>query len=138
MTNIPRFQEVVIPILRQALPPEVTVSSWVNDIDFRTYPIANLRRLGGYRDRAHSGMMDHPVVELTVFSDEGLVETEDLYIAALDALLAAAKAQTQVDSGYIAYVSETMGMTQFSSLFQDTWRVQGLIKLGIRPNLRKE
>lgn len=131
----PRLQEVVLPILRDALPDEVTVSSWVDDIDYRTYPIVNVRRLGGFRDRDKSRMMDHPVIELTAFGDVGLIETEELYIQAFDALLDAARSQKVVDTGRLAYVQETMGMTQFGSLFVDTWRVQGLIKLGIRPNI---
>lgn len=138
MREMVRFQEVVIPILRAALPPEVTVSSWVDDIDYRTYPIVNVRRLGGTRDRDHSSWLDHPVIEMTALGDEGLIETEDLYIKALDALYDASRTQTVVDAGSIAYVTETMGMTQFSSLFQDSWRVQGLLKLGIRPAPRKD
>lgn len=133
----PRFQTVIIPVLRQALPEDVTVSSWVNDIDYRHYPIVNIRRLGGYRDRDHPSGMDHPVMEMTVIHNEGLIEAEELYAQSLDALFAARHGQIVVDNGSIAYVKETMGMTQFSSLFQDTWRVQGLIQVGIRP-LRKE
>lgn len=134
----PRVQQVVMPILRQALPADVTVSSWVNDIDYREYPIVHIRRLGGYRDRDNPRLYDHPVIEMTVLGSEGLIETEELYNAAYMALVEAAKAQTVVNDGYITYVQETMGMTQFGSLFQDTYRVQGLIKLGIRPNPRKE
>lgn len=133
MTTVPRVQEVVIPILRAALPPEVTVSSWVNDIDYREYPIVNIRRLGGTRDKKFSRWMDHPVIEMTVLGNEGLIETEQLFHDALDALYEAARKQTVGDKGYLAYVTETMGMTQFSALFQDTWRVQGLIKVGVRP-----
>lgn len=132
--TIPRVQKVVMPILRQALPDNVTVSSWVNDIDYREYPIVNIRRLGGYRDRDNPLLFDHPVIEMTVLGAEGLVETEELYSAAFEALNEAARKQTVVDDGYITYVQETMGMTQFGALFQDTFRVQGLIKLGIRPN----
>ena len=130
--TVGRVQEVAIPILREAL-PHAHVSSWVDDIDYRTYPIVNIRRLGGTRDKDHAKWYDHPVIEMTVLGDEGLVETEDLYIDALNALFDAAKHQTMTDKGYITYVRETMGMTQFGSLFEDSWRVQGLIKLGIRP-----
>lgn len=131
----PRVQRVVIPILRQALPDHVTVSSWINDIDYRDYPIVNIRRLGGFRDADQPLLYDHPVIELTALGAEGIVETEELYSAAFRALVDAARNQTVVDDGYITYVKETMGMTQFSSLFQDTYRIQGLIRLGIRPNL---
>lgn len=133
MANTPRFQEVVIPILRAAIPSDVTISSWVNDIDYRTYPIINVRRMGGYRDRDRPEQLDHPVIEMTVLGDVGLIETEDLYIEALDALFDAAKNQIPTPAGRISYIRETMGMTQFGSLFDATWRVQGLIQLGIRP-----
>src|SRR5699024_2322294 len=62
----------------------------------------------------------------------------DLFHQALDALYEAARNHTVVDAGYLTYVKETMGMTQFSSLFVDSWRVQGLIRLGVRPNSLKE
>lgn len=122
-----------MPILREALPPEVTVSSWVDDIDYREYPIVNIRRLGGYRDLGLSRKLDKPVIEMTVYHDVGLVEAEKLYSDALDAILEAWQTQKVVDSGYISNVRETMGMTQFPSPYQDSFRVQGLIQLGIRP-----
>mgnify|MGYP003408520724 CR=1 FL=1 len=122
-----------MPILRDSLPEDVTVSSWINDIDYRTMPIVNIRRLGGTRARDKPRHLDNPVIELTVFGDVGLVETEDLYIEALEALYSAARSQTLTPKGRISYVRETMGMTQFSSLIDATWRVQGLIQLGIRP-----
>lgn len=130
---IPRFQQVVIPILRDALGPDVAVRSWVDDIDFRTYPIINVRRVGGVRDGSHPDKLDHPVVEMTAYTDEGLIETEELYAAALEALYEAHRRQTLTPAGYISNITETMGATQFSSLFIDTWRVQGLIRLGVRP-----
>lgn len=129
----PRFQEIVIPILREALPEHVTVTSWVPDIDYRDYPIVNVRRLGGPRNNTMPFHLDMPVIELTAYHHEGLPEAEELYTLALDALFRARKEQKVVDSGYLTHVSETMGMTQFSSLFQDTYRVQGLIQLGVRP-----
>ena len=130
----PRVQEVVLPILRDALGPEVTVSSWVNDIDYREYPIVNVRRLGGPRHTGMPEFMDSPVIEMTVHHGEGLVEAEELYTRALSALFEARRTQKVVDRGYLARVRETMGMTQFSSLFQDAFRVQGLIEVVVRPN----
>lgn len=129
----PRFQEIVIPLLRRALPPEVQVVSWVPDVDHRDYPIINVRRLGGPRERNKPFHLDKPVIEMTVYHHEGLPEAEELYTRALDALFTAKQNQTVVDRGYLTFVNETMGMTQFGSLFQDTYRVQGLIQLGIRP-----
>lgn len=131
--RFPRLQDVVIPILREALPEEVHVTSWTPDIDYRTFPIINIRRLGGFRHRGRPYDLDLPVIEMTVYDDKGLVETEDLYIEAMNALFDAQRTQKQVDYGYISHVRETMGMTQFPAQAMDTWRVQGLIQVGIRP-----
>ncbi|AEV52092.1 hypothetical protein [Rhodococcus phage RGL3] len=131
--SVPRFQQVLLPILRDGLGPEVAVRSWIDDIDHRTYPMVNIRRVGGVRDESHPDKLDHPVVEMTAYGNEGLIETEELYSEALDVLYAAHKRQILTPAGYISNITETMGMTQFSSLFIDTWRVQGLIRLGIRP-----
>jgi len=135
--TFPRFQEVVVPILRDAIGDEAHISTWVDDVDYRNYPIVNVRRLGGYRSRNRWSGLDMPVIEMTAYHDEGLIEAEELYNKALEALFDAKDNQKVVDAGSISYMRETMGMTQFSSLFQDTWRVQGLIQLGIRPNRRR-
>lgn len=129
----PRVQEVVLPLLRAALPEDVHVSSWIPDIDYREYPIVNIRRLGGYRDSSMPTMLDKPVVEITAYHTDGIEATEALYTRVLDALFAAHREQRVVNRGYISFIRETMGMTQFSSLFQDTWRIQGLIQIGVRP-----
>ncbi|AQP30879.1 tail terminator [Rhodococcus phage AngryOrchard] len=131
--SVPRFQQVLLPILREGLGPGVAVRSWIDDIDQRTYPMVNIRRIGGTRDGNFPNKLDHPVVEITAYTDEGLIETEELYSQALDVLYAAQRKQILTPAGYITNITETMGMTQFSSLFIDTWRVQGLIRLGIRP-----
>lgn len=132
MAFMPRVQRVVIPILRDAL-PGVKVGSWVEDVDFRDFPMLNIRRIGGFRNSKFPTKLDLPVIELTAFGTEGLVETEKLYSDALEALYQAVKEQTVTEYGYLCSIKETMGMTQFSSLFMDSWRVQGLIELGVRP-----
>jgi len=129
---MPRVQSIVIPILRAAL-PGVKVGSWVEDIDYRQFPMINVRRLGGFRHDTKPEELALPVIELTAFTDVGLPETEELYEDALSALYEAVRRQTQTSAGYLHSIKETMGATQFSSLFQDSWRVQGLIQLGIRP-----
>lgn len=135
--TFPRFQEVLVPILRDAIGDEAHVATWVDDIDYREYPIVNIRRLGGYRSRNRWSGLDMPVIEMTVYHDAGLIEAEELYIKALEALFDARDNQKVVDAGSITHIRETMGMTQFSSLFQDSWRVQGLIQLGVRPTRRR-
>jgi len=127
-----RVQEVLLPILRNALGDEVQVSSWVADIDYREYPVVNIRRLGGERAKRQPYKLDRPVIEITAYSAEGLPECEELYNKALKALFDSVGRDFTGGRGYVCYVHENMGMTQFSSLFQDTWRVQGLVVVGIR------
>jgi hypothetical protein len=133
MSKMPRVQAVVLPLLRDALPPEITVSSWVADIDYRTFPILNVRRVGGKRHLRRPTQLGLPVIEMSVYGTVGLPETEQIYEDALEALFEAVRLQTQTPAGYLHSMKETMGMTQFSSLFMDSWRVQGLIQLGVRP-----
>ena len=128
--NMPRVQEVVIPVLRELL-PGVTVGSWIADTDYRTFPIINVRRLGGLAPDVKR--LDHAVIELTAYSREGLEETEDLYLDARQILWDMVDKQTVTPSGYLHSFLETFGPTQFDSPFNDSWRVQGLIQLGVRP-----
>lgn len=133
MASMPRVQKIVVPILR-ADPrlAGVTVTTWVPDIDFREFPILNVRRIGGGRNTTLPFLHSSPVIELTAFSDESLIKCEELYETALDVLYDAAHRQVVTEHGYIQSMFETMGATQFSSLFQDSWRVQGLIRLAVR------
>ncbi|MGB0969734.1 MAG: hypothetical protein ACPGVG_02050 [Mycobacterium sp.] len=133
MTEMPRVQAVVLPILR-AYPAldGVTIGSWTEDIDYRTLPMINVRRLGGLRHETRPTLLDRPVIEMTVYHSKGIVETEDLYADALEALYAAAKNQTQTEAGYLHSIKETMGQTQSRSEFIASWKVQGHIALGLR------
>lgn len=134
MAGLPRIQEVVLPILRED--PNlagVTVVTWVPDIDFRDFPMINVRRIGGSRHASRPRELAIPVIELTVYSKESLIDAERLYEKALDALYDAVREQKQTPKGYLHSIRETMGATQFSSLYMDSWRVQGLIQLGLRP-----
>lgn len=129
--EFPRAQDVVLPILRSAL-PGVHVCSWIPDIDYRRYPVVGVRRMGGGRSQDSPGLMDNPLLELSVYGDVGLPETERLYMRALEALYEARARQVLTPAGHIVYVKEVMGQTQFQSHFQDTYRVQGLIQVGVR------
>ena len=133
MPKMPRVSSVVLPILRAAL-PDVTVTTWGADIDYRQFPFINVRRVGGIRHAIRPEQLDKAVIEMTAYGSEGLPETELLYVSALEALYRAVREQTLTDTGYLHSMKETMGMTQFSSPFQDSWRVQGLIQLGVRPS----
>lgn len=134
MASTPRIQEIVLPILRAdpAL-AGVTVVTWVPDIDFREFPMINIRRIGGSRHEKRPTKFSTPVIEMSVFSKESLIEAERIYETALDSLYEAVRNQTQTPKGYLHSMRETMGATQFSSLYMDSWRVQGLIQLGLRP-----
>ncbi len=129
--RMPRIQEVLIPALRDEF-PEAKVGSWVEDIDFRTYPIINIRRLGGLA--VDPQMLDRAVIELTVFGDEDLPTTEDLLYRVREFIYQMHRSQTVVSGGSINSYRETLGPTQFDSPFEDTWRVQMLIQLGVRPS----
>jgi hypothetical protein len=135
---MPRPQAVLLPLLRAAL-PGVHCGSWVEDVDYREFPIINIRRMGGERHDRRPNELALSVVEMTAYGNVGLVETELLYEQALEALYDAVLHQTQTPAGYLHSIKETMGATQFSSLFMDSWRIQGLIQFGIRPpRLTKE
>lgn len=135
MSKMPRIQSVVLPILRARFSDwqEHQVGSWVEDIDFRTFPLINVRRFGGPRHATRPKQLAFPTVELTVYDTEDLETTEEIYEDALEALYDAVKYQIQTPAGYLHSINETMGATQLDAPFMDSWRVQGLIRLGVRP-----
>jgi hypothetical protein len=133
MASLPRVQKVAAEIFRNDPRMEgVEITTWVPDVDYRKFPMINLRRIGGIRNPNAPKLHTLPVIEMSAFSGAGLVECEELYEDALDVLFDAVRNQTQTEHGYIVSMYETMGATQFSSLFQDSWRIQGLIRLGVR------
>jgi hypothetical protein len=132
MSKLPRVASIILPILRDAF-PSAQVTTWIPDVDYRVFPMIQVRRIGGTRHETRPTLLGTPVIELTVYTIEGLPETEQLYEDVLEVLYDAVAKQKQTDAGYLHSIKETLGATQFSSLFQDSWRVQGLIQLGIRP-----
>lgn len=128
--RMPRVQSIILPVLREAL-PGVTIGSWYRDVDYRTFPILNIRRLGGVGPDPKR--LDLPVIEMTAYTQESLPATENLYMDAREVLLDMVERQTVTPSGYLHSFTETMGPTPFDSPFEDSWRVQGLIQLGVRP-----
>ncbi len=129
-----RVQEVIFPVLREQLAenhPGLTVCSWVPDVDKRTYPILNVRRLGGLAKDMRR--LDRAVIEITAYHRDGLIECDDLYHDARTVLWDMWEKQITTPAGSVSRIFETMGPTQFDSPFDDTWRVQGLIQLSIRP-----
>lgn len=133
MASLPRPQRIVAPLLRADPRLEgVTVTTWIPDIDYREFPMINIRRIGGIRNPKSPLLHGLPVIEMSAYTTDSLISCEELYETALDVLYEAVENQTETDEGHLQSVYETMGATQFSSLFQDSWRVQGLIRLGVR------
>jgi hypothetical protein len=131
VTEIPRVQEIIIPLLRTAF-PTVQVVSWVPEIDDRQYPIMNVRRAGGYP--VDPRLLDRGTVELTSYGNVNLEETEQLLKRTQIALWDAVQNQTVVPGvGYLHSYRQTFGPTQFDSPYDNTWRVQSLVQFGFRP-----
>lgn len=129
--RMPRIQEVVLPLLKAEL-PGVQVVSWVPDVEDREFPIINVRRLGGLE--VDVDMYDRAVIELTAYTDTNIVDCENLCLDAKQVLWDAWKLQTVVPTkGSIGSFYTTLGPTQFDSPYDDTYRVQTLIQLGLRP-----
>lgn len=130
--DMPRVQSVILPHLRAEL-PGVTVVSWIPRVDVREFPLLQVRRLGGrLKDPIR---LDLPVIELTAYTRGGLEATEDLLLDARQVLWEMVDRQVVIPGvGYLHSFFETMGPTQFDSPFEDSWRVQGLIQLGVRPS----
>ncbi|AGK87500.1 tail terminator [Mycobacterium phage HINdeR] len=144
MAELSRIQKVVLPLLRghddlmdnvSVLPgiAPAKVGSWVENINLRDFPLVNIRRIGGVRHATRPRRLSKPVIEMTVYHTEDLASCEEMYEECLDVLYDAVLLQTQTPYGYLHSIKETMGATQFSSPFMDSWRVQGLIALGLRP-----
>jgi len=137
---MPRVERVVIPILKAGLPLSVDVGSWVKDVGRREYPLVNVRRLGGLPNSKGPYDLDRAVVEVTAYGPlrnqfyEGLAGTQDLLMDAMYLLYKAVDKQTVIENvGYLHSYFVTMGPTQFDSPYDDTFRVQALIQLGLRP-----
>jgi hypothetical protein len=137
--KMPRIHAVVLPYLRAELAadyPTLTIGSWIRDVSRRTYPIINIRRLGGLSNARRPDQLDKPVIEVTAYGDKGLglEGTEDLYLDARFLLAEMVDKQVVIPgSGHLHSFFETMGPTQFDSPYDDTFRIQGLIQLGLRP-----
>lgn len=128
--TMPRVHEIIMPAIRAEF-PDAQVTSWVPDIDERTYPLINIRRLGGLSQ--HPDKLDLPVVEITVYHDKSLPDAENLYYDVREFLFRMVQRQTVTPAGYLHSYFETMGPTQFPSKFDASFRIQGLIQLGVRP-----
>lgn len=133
MQEMPRIQAVVIPLLRERF-PDAQVVSWVPEKTDRKFPIFNVRRLGGYP--VVPKFLDRATIELTVYSHvrDGIEYAENLLKNAQIFLEESAhEGRTVEGAGSLTAYRQTMGLTQFDSPYDDTFRIQSLIQLSIRP-----
>lgn len=138
--DMPRVEAVALPILRAGMPDHVDVVSWTKDVDRRTYPIIKIRRMGGLQNQKRPDLLDFAVIEVTAFSTAkdpkyaGYSGTQDMLLDAQHVLFQAVRNQTVIPNvGYLHSYFQTMGPIQLDSPFDDTWRWQSLIQLGLRP-----
>lgn len=137
MATMPRAQAIVLPILREALASKaLKVGSSTEDVDYRVFPMVNVRRVGGGRNAQRPEQLSNPIIELTAFSAESQIAAEELWDDALEALYRACKTQKLTPQGYLHSVAENVGCSEIDSPFPDTYAAFGLIRLGTRP-LRK-
>lgn len=133
--TMPRVHDVLVPELRSAL-PTVAVTTWIPDVDKRTYPLVNIRRIGGAA--VDVARLDIASLEVVAYARGSLIVAEDLYLDARHAIWEMVQRQTVTDAGYLHSFRETVGPTNYESPFEDTWRVQGVIQLGLRPPRTEE
>jgi hypothetical protein len=127
-----RANQLVLPYLREKF-PKVLVVSQVPDVDHRRYPIL-LVRPGGGTDSEYPEFLDFSVIEMSAHSVTDLADAETLYHDARMSLVEASRRQTVIaGKGWLHSVKQTMGAQQLEPIFEDSWRVLGLIRLGLRP-----
>jgi hypothetical protein len=151
--RMPKIESIVRPVLVAGLPDHVTVVTWTPDVDRRTgaphldpavdlktYPMVKIRRMGGLPNPDRPDLLDRAVIEVTAFSTAsdshyvGYGGTEDLLLDTQHLIYQAVRNQTVVENvGYLHSYFQTMGPIQLDSPFDDTWRWQSLIQLGLRP-----
>ena len=125
----PRVQDIVLPLLREGLGPEVHVRTWSDNVEHRR--LGGLNSLGSIQNG-----LEHPVVEITATTREGLAATEDLAIRCRN-ILVNSRNVVVPGVGHLVRVRDTLGMTQFPSEIQGTWRVQQLLRTDFRYPRRR-
>lgn len=130
-----RPAELVLPELRTKLPGVMVVSD-VTDPDHRTFPLIIITPTGGERHRKGPHSLSLANISMSVNSREDFAAAESLYYTALDALYDMRDDQKVTAKGWLHSVTELMGATRANPLFEDTWRVLGTIRLGLRPALK--
>lgn len=138
----PRAQAILIPTLQESLEveyPGIKVGSWVEQVLDRQFPLVNLRRVAGSNASKDPNRLDESVIEYTAYGDVSYPNTEQLCMDTRQIIYEMWAKQVVVPNvGYIHSFFQTLSPTQFDSPFDDTWRVQGMIQLGLRPTRDKE
>ncbi len=129
-----RPAELILPELRQQL-PGVHVASDTTDVTHRKFPLILITPTGGERHPKSPHRLYLANVSLSANTKDGLASAETLYYRALDALYDMQGDQKVTAKGWLHSVTELMGATRANPLFEDTWRVFGSVRLGLRPNL---
>lgn len=130
-----RPAELVLPELRARL-IGVSVVSDVTDANHRRFPLVVITPTGGQRHPKGPHTLGLPNISMDVSVREDFATAETLYYTALDALYDLRDDQKVTAKGWLHSVTELMGATRANPLFEDTWRVIGTIRLGLRPNIK--
>lgn len=128
-----RPAELILPELRARL-KGVCVVTDVADVDHRQFPLIIITPTGGERHPKGPHSLHLPNISMSTNSRVDFADAEKLYYNALDVLLNMQEAQKVTTEGWLHSVTELMGATRANPLFEDTWRVLGTIRLGLRPN----
>ena len=127
-----RPAELVLPELRKRL-PGVCVVSDVTDADHRQFPLIIITPTGGPRHPKSPMNLRLANISMSANTRVDFATAATLYDRALDALYDMQETQEVTDKGWLHSVTELMGATRANPLFEDTWRVIGTIRLGLRP-----
>lgn len=130
-----RPAEIIVPELRARL-KGVSVVTDVTDADHREFPLLIITLTGGQRHPKNPKLLYLPNVSMSANSRVDFADAEILYSTALDALDDMQADQKVTAKGWLHSVTELMGATRANPLFEDTWRVLGTIRLGLRPNIK--
>ena len=128
-----RPAELILPELRTRL-GGITVVSDVTDANHRQFPLIIITPTGGQRHPKGPHSLSLPNISMSTNSRVDFADAETLYYTALDALYDMQEDQKVTSKGWVHSITELMGCTRANPLFEDTWRVIGTIRIGLRPN----
>src|SRR5690606_13720655 len=104
---------------------------WIPDVHRRSYPLVNIRNVGGIP--VYMDVFDRQTIELQALGHESLAATEDLFYDPRSVIWEMVKKQPDTQAAHLHSFTDSSGAMQLESPYTDTWRIQGLIQLGVRP-----